>query len=77
MIIDSGRARALSAFHRLMPIADGVTSRSEPSRYIDATTKHIGLALLIIRINAMSATRLAGPIVASNHNTDHQIPIAV
>ena len=60
-----------------MPIADRVASRSEPSRYIDTTTKHMGLAVLIIRINAMSATRLAGPIVASNRNTHPQIPIAV
>src|SRR5947208_1053301 len=47
---------ASSASRRPLPIADGIASRSKASRYVDATTKDTELALLILRINAMSAT---------------------
>jgi len=47
---------ASSASRRPLPIADGIASRSKASRYVDATTKDIELALLMLRINAMSAT---------------------
>jgi hypothetical protein len=52
MIID-----ASSASRRPLPIADGIASRSKASRYVDATIKDTDLALLILRINAMLATR--------------------